>query len=145
MFPTQPRNNFAKTKVNAPLNFSGKTAAWKTLKAALPRQMGIMAVYHSKSMNWNSESFVDRIPKRWPKKRAKYGGKTLVKTGRLKSSIRILKLTRSRVDVGTTVGYGIVHQEGRGYPERQFTGHSSILAEATGRMIVSKLNRAMQV
>jgi len=50
------------------------------------------------------------------------------------------------VEVGTTVGYGIKHQEGReGFPVRQFTGHSSVLAEATGRMIVSKLNRSMQV
>jgi phage gpG-like protein len=119
---------------------------WKSLKASLPRRMGIMAVYHSKSMNWNSESFVDRPPKRWPKKRAKYGGKTLVKTGRLKRSMRILKLTRNRTEVGTNVGYGIKHQEGRGrFPERQFTGHSQILAEATARLLVSNLNKAMRV
>ena len=61
-------------------------------------------------------------------------------------SIRILKLLRNTVQVGTDIGYGILHQMGKkGFPVRQFTGHSVVLAKATARMIVSQLNRAMRV
>jgi len=105
--------------------------------------MGVLAVYHSKVINWSASAFVDEPVKRWPPKRAKYGGKTLVKTGRLRASMRVLKTTPTIVHVGTDVPYGIKHQEGRGFPERQFTGHSAVLSRATADFIVSNLNKVM--
>lgn len=136
------RNNFAITR-NLPLNFNAKNYRWRITKRQLVWGMGVMAVYHSKVLNWNAEAFVDEPVKRWPPKRAKYGGKILVKTGRLRSSIGILKSTPNLVHVGTTVPYGIKHQRGIGFPERQFTGHSAVLSRATADFIIANMNRVM--
>jgi len=95
--------------------------------------------YHVKEVNFPAEAFVDKPIKRWA--RTKKSGKTLVKTGHMKRSIQVLKISRSLAWIGTSVKYAILHQLGRGFPVRQFIGHSAVLADATRRLIISELNK----
>jgi phage gpG-like protein len=110
------------------------------MRARIMHETAKLAEYHVKEVNFPAEAFVDRPIKRW--KRTKKTGKTLVKTGHMKRSIQILKITKSLAWVGTSVQYAIKHQLGRGFPVRQFIGHSAVLATATRRLITSKLNKA---
>ena len=105
-------------------------------------QIAKLAEYHVKEVNFPAEAFVDKPIKRWA--RTKKSGKTLVKTGHMKRSIQVLKLSRSLAWIGTAVKYAILHQMGRGFPVRQFVGHSAVLVDATRRLIISELNKAMR-
>ena len=145
MYPQIPQgmNRFNITRFNMPINFAAKTIAHRQMKARIMHKVAKLAEYHVKEVNFPAEAFVDRPRKRWPKKRASYGGKTLVKTGHMKRSIQILKITQTLAWVGTAVKYAIEHQMGRGsFPVRQFLGHSAVLAAATRKLIISELNKA---
>lgn len=135
-------NRFNITRYNTPINFTAKNLAFRRAKATLMHKIAKLAEYHVKEVNFPAEAFVDKPIQRWPKKRASYGGPTLVKTGHMKRSIQILKITRVLAWLGTNVKYAIKHQLGKGFPVRQFLGHSAVLAEATRRLIVSELNKA---
>jgi len=138
-------NRFNITRFNTPINFKAKALAARRMRARIMHKVAQLAEYHVKEVNFPAEAFVDRPSQRWPKKRASYGGPTLVKTGHMKRSIRILKISRSLAWVGTAVKYAIEHQLGRGrFPIRQFIGHSAVLAAATRKLIVSELNKAMR-
>ena len=144
IFPMVPMsmNRFNITRFNTPINFKAKSLVAKKVRALMTRDLIKMAVYHSQTLNWDAEAFVDRPIKRWPKKRAKYGGKTLVKTGRLRQSIRVLRISKNLASAGTDVPYGKKHQLGDGFPVRQFIGHSAVLATASRKYITSQLNKA---
>lgn len=144
IYPNTPSglNRFNITRFNTPINFKAKAAVAKRVRATMTRDIIKMAVVHTTQVNWPAEAFVDKPIKRWPKKRASYGGKTLVKTGRLRQSIKILKVSKNLASMGTDVPYGRKHQIGDGFPVRQFVGHSRVLAEGTRNFIVSQLNKA---
>jgi len=136
-------NRFNITRFNTPINFKAKAIVFKKVRALMTRDLIKMAVYHSQTLSWNAEAYVDRPMKRWPKKKASYGGKTLVKTGKLRQSIKILRVSKNLASMGTDVPYGKKHQLGLGnFPVRQFVGHSVILAVNSRRYIVSQLNKA---
>ena len=125
-----------------PINFTAKNIALKRMKAQIMHKVAKLAEYHIKEVNFPAEAFVDKPIKRWA--RTKKSGKTLVKTGHMKRSIQILSIYRTVARIGTNVKYAILHQVGRGFPVRQFLGHSAVLAAATKRLIVSELNKAMR-
>lgn len=123
-----------------PINFALKALAARRIRARLMHKIAKLAEYHIKEVNFPAEAFVDRPIQRW--KRTKKSGKTLVKTGHMKRSIQVLKITKNLAWVGTNVTYAVLHQTGRGFPERQFLGHSAVLSTATRQLIVSELNKA---
>ncbi|MEM7372806.1 MAG: phage virion morphogenesis protein [Bacteroidota bacterium] len=102
----RPRNEFP--------NFEGKGDALRQMFRALPRVVGNMAVNFYKDrfrrQGWHDNSF-----SRWPdRKRPEKGARraVLVKSGRLRRSIRIINTTFNSVTVGTDVPYAKIHNEG---------------------------------
>ena len=135
-------NRFNITRFNTPINFKAKALSARQMRARIMHKVAKLGEYHVKEINFPEEAFVDRPIKRW--KRTKKSGKTLVKTGHMKRSIQILKITKSLAWLGTAVKYAILHQVGRGFPVRQFIGHSAVLATATRRLITAELNKVMR-
>jgi len=147
--------HFMKTRYNKPLNVAGKARAFRKEFNNLTRRMGKMAKEHVDN-NFKAEGFVDDTLQRWPKLRAPKpsGKKILVRTGRMKRTTRIVGRTRNNVSITTPVPYAGIHNrpvgemktyEGGRYPGRMFMGHSKVLARATQKMIVTRLNLAAQV
>lgn len=94
---------------------------------SLPRQVGQLAVNFSKE-RFVEQNWLDESPEPWqPRKRKRRGGKArqqgaiLVDSGRLKRSIRIIRVEGTSVTIGTDVPYAQKHNEG-------FTGTENVKA-----------------
>lgn len=94
---------------------------------SLPRQVGQLAVNFSKE-RFVEQNWLDESPEPWqPRKRKRRGGKArqqgaiLVDSGRLKRSIRIIRVEGTSVTIGTNVPYAQKHNEG-------FTGTENVKA-----------------
>ncbi|MBU2526253.1 MAG: phage virion morphogenesis protein [Bacteroidetes bacterium] len=87
------------------------------LYVKFPELAGIEAVNFSKE-RFRQKNWLDRTREKWkPRKRTgstkkKAKGSTLVKSGRLKRSIRKIRQTRNSVTIGTDVPYARIHNEG---------------------------------
>lgn len=147
--------NFMKVRYNKPINIMGKASAFRREFNQLSLRMGKMATEHVQH-NFVVEGFVDDTLQRWPKLRAPKpsGKKILVRTGRMKRTTRIIGRTRNNVTLSTPVSFAGIHNRPVGemktyptgrYPGRMFMGHSKVLAAATQKMIVTRLNIAAQV
>ncbi|WP_312310980.1 phage virion morphogenesis protein [Empedobacter brevis] len=69
------------------------------------------------AVNFSKERFVqknwiDRSRTAWKKRKRKDRGSLMVKSGRLKRSIRKLSYTRNSVTIGTDVPYAQIHNDG---------------------------------
>lgn len=97
------------------LNFAGQLQAFKRFKDAYPRFVGNMAVNFYKD-SFKRQGFIENSSvKRWDKRKNDSKGKgraILVKTGRLRRSIRIIRSGMGYVVVGTDVPYAKIHNEG---------------------------------
>jgi phage gpG-like protein len=98
----------------------------QTKKAALLVKMANDAIHYFKIEVFDSKSF-NGVP--WtPNKKQGTGYQQLVKTGRMRNSIRILRRTNNSIDVGTNVPYAKYHNEGTSkLPKRQFIGETKKL------------------
>lgn len=99
------------------------------LSRSVPKIIGIVAV-NSYKRNFRRHGFIDATLKRWKKrqannKRSRKSRAILVKTSRLKKSIRIVHLSRYGVTIGTDVPYAEMHNEG-------FNGTVSVKAHKRG-------------
>lgn len=110
--------------------------------------MGILAANHF-TTSFRNQGFTDESLQRWqPRKRterSRMGNRAiLVKSGRLRRSIRSKRFGFLAVKIYTDVPYASVHNNGersgrgRGFkmPKRQFIGYSGVL----NRKIISKLD-----
>lgn len=97
------------------LNFAGQLLAFKKFKDAYPRYVGNMAVNFYKD-SFKRQGYIENSSvKKWDKRKnnAKGEGRAiLVKTGRLRRSIRIIRSGLGYVVVGTDVPYAQIHNEG---------------------------------
>lgn len=97
------------------LNFAGQLLAFKKFKDAYPRYVGNMAVNFYKD-SFKRQGYIENSSiKRWDKRKNDKKGKgraILVKTGRLRRSIRIIRSGMGYVVVGTDVPYARIHNEG---------------------------------
>jgi phage gpG-like protein len=85
----------------------------KQLYREAPRYVGNLALQHFND-NFQQQGFVDDTLQPWPP-RHDDGGQDraiLVKTGRLRRSLRISRLSTEEVVIGTDVPYAKVHNEG---------------------------------
>jgi len=133
-------------KENAPntgFNFRAKRSAVIQARREILQEAGSMTVHFVKNAIFPAEGFIDRSVEKWPKKKARYGGKTLVKTGKGKASIKVLSVGQNRVKIGTNVPYMHLHQHGIGFPRRKFIGHSHVLSVRIAKMIDQKISKAM--
>ena len=110
--------------------------------------MGVLAANHF-TTSFRNQGFTDESLQAWqPRKRterSRMGNRAiLVKSGRLRSSIRTKRFGLLAVKILTDVPYASVHNNGersgrgRGFkmPKRQFIGYSGVL----NRKIISKLD-----
>lgn len=82
------------------------------MKRKLVDEAGIRALRFSKE-RFRQKNFVDKgMPKAWDKRKKRARGSTLVQSGRLKRSLRIISKGRYYVKVGTDVPYAQIHNEG---------------------------------
>lgn len=91
---------------------------------------GVLAVNHF-TKSFANQGFTDESISRWqPRKRAERGKNraVLVKSGRLRRSLRSKRFGSLAVKIMTDVPYASVHNNGEGrMPKRQFIGYSGQL------------------
>lgn len=120
-----------------------------SFKAALPGLLDRMAnnaVNHFKIVNFDSQAFVDDAPQRWAPRKSKRdnaGRRLLVKTGRMRESIKVLSSIGNTRKIGTLVPYSKYHNDGvpGRLPKRQFIGNSRRLERKNAKLIQDYLRR----
>ena len=125
----------------------GRLAA--RIKAAIPAMLDEMAnnaVNHFKVDNFNAEGFIDEAVERWPARKSKKdnaGRRLLVKTGRLRESIKVLSRAGNTRKIGTLVPYSKYHNDGipGRLPQRKFIGNSKRLERMNYKVIERYLKR----
>lgn len=125
-----------------------KTAG-PVVKRKLVDEAGIRALRFSKE-RFRQKNFVDKgMPKAWEKRKKRARGSTLVQSGRLKRSLRIISKGRYYVKVGTDVPYAQIHNEGGkidktvNVKEHSRRKRSSSRSRATGATTVRSHTRKM--
>jgi len=127
---------------NTGFTFANKLSDVAAAKRDILNFMGTSQVAQTRR-NFAAEGFIDRTIRKWPKKKARYGGPTLQKTGRGKASVRVLEKTQNTVAVGSTVPYLFLHQHGIGFPVRKWLGHSAQNALRIARYMHFRLSKTM--
>lgn len=79
----------------------------------LPRMAGVVAVNFSKE-RFRSQNWLSSTSKPWQSRKRQIKGKrgVLIRSGRLKRSIRIVMTSHNSVTIGTDVPYAQIHNEG---------------------------------
>ncbi len=77
----------------------------------LPMRLAVVAVNFSKE-RFVQKNWVDRTRVKWKKRQRKDRGSLMVRTGRLKRSIRKIRVTKDYIIIGTNVPYAQIHNEG---------------------------------
>jgi phage gpG-like protein len=133
--------------MNAALDFQikllRKISNIKRYIKSLPREAGNVALFF-----FNEQFKKQSTPEDQKWKQRKDGDTTrnlLVKSGRLRKSIRILRKTTNSVTIGTNVPYAKYHNEGTArIPQRKFLGPSAILSRRIERMIKVNILRLLR-
>lgn len=99
---------------NAP-EFLRIANSYQKAKKVIPRKMAIYAVNHFKR-NFKLQGFQDGSLKKWPARAGKMrkGNNILIKSGRLRRGVKILRTSGSRtvIGVGAEIPYARIHNEG---------------------------------
>lgn len=83
----------------------------KKLISNLPRLIGNEMLNFSKD-RFKDQAWHDNQREAWPKRKDSSSRALLIKTGRLRRSIRIVSASKSAVVIGTDVPYAQIHNEG---------------------------------
>lgn len=97
-------------------NIQRELAKLKRFNQQWPRLIGGLAVSHFKS-SFKKQGFTDSSLEKWPPRkkdeRSRRGRRsTLIKSGALRRSIRIVKTGPGKVTVGSNLPYSQIHNEG---------------------------------
>ncbi|MXV38547.1 hypothetical protein GO491_07640 [Flavobacteriaceae bacterium Ap0902] len=82
-----------------------------TFQKKLLNEASYRAVRFSKQ-RFIQKNWIDTTPKPWQPRKRKDSGKLMVKSGRLKRSIREISRTAASITIGTDVPYARIHNEG---------------------------------
>lgn len=95
-------------------NLAEQFNQFKTMKRNLPKYIGNEAVNFYKRSFIRGGFIEDTAVKKWdpPKSKKKKGRATLIRSGRLRRSVRITRLGVDFVTVGSDVPYAAIHNEG---------------------------------
>ncbi|MGV4506727.1 phage virion morphogenesis protein, partial [Ornithobacterium rhinotracheale] len=100
----------------------------KDLKDNLHRRLlneaGDRALRFSKE-RFRQKNWVDTTPQKWKPRQRRDSGSLLVRSVRLKRSIRVLSKTATSVTIGTDVPYARIHNEGGTIREKVFVKQHS--------------------
>ncbi len=152
----------------------------KRLKDRLPKQLANDAVLHFRK-SFQVGGFEDRILEKWElpqrmqknekgtrylysghahwDKKKKYKGFTradrtravLVKTGNLRTSVRVLRTSPGEAIIGSSLPYAQVHNDGgkmkngKKMPQRQFVGDSKVLTAGMKKKISGEILKALKI
>lgn len=123
--------------------WSSKLARIKRLLRRLPRDVGNEALLFFLNLFKKEESPDGKpwAPRKVDGDGARSGRRSLlVKSGRLRKSIRLTKVTSNSVSIGTNVPYAKYQNDGTAtIPQRQFIGKSTALNRRLQRMIKAKI------
>ena len=123
--------------------WSNKLARVQRVLRRLPRDVGSEALLFFLNLFKKEESPEGKAwaPRKVDGDGARSGRRSLlVKSGRLRKSIRLTRVTSNSVAIGTNVPYGKYHNEGtERLPQRQFIGKSAELTRRLQRMIKAKI------
>jgi hypothetical protein len=127
-------------------NFKRKIARFKSEKKRLPIAIGALAKAHYLK-SFREEGFTDNVYSPWKgrstknksDRRNKARRGLLVDRGHLRRSIRVVRATWNKVEVGSTgIKYAKFNNRGEGrQPKRQFVGSSREL----NRIILTRIRR----
>ena len=94
-------------------DFKEKLASLKKLKQTLPREVGEITANFFQD-NFTKQGFDDNGVNPWkPRKSKKDSGRAiLVKSGKLRRSIRLRSATFNKIVIGTNIKYAQIHNEG---------------------------------
>lgn len=95
------------------LAFTRKLDRLTKLYPRLPKMAGVVAVNFSKE-RFRAQNWLNHSTEPWQARKRKTKGKrgTLIKSGRLKRSIRLVRVTPNSATIGTDVPYAKIHNEG---------------------------------
>jgi phage gpG-like protein len=119
------------------------------IRAGVPEVLDKMAnnaVNHFKVDNFNAEGFIDESVERWQPRKSKRdnaGRRLMVKTGRLRESIKVLSRYGNSRKIGTLVPYAPYHNYGipGRLPKRQMIGNSRVLERKNFLVLQNYLKR----
>lgn len=127
-----------------PFNFKRKIARFKANQKKLPIAIGAIAKSHYLK-SFRDEGFTDATLEKWEKRkrpsardrRNKGRRGLLIDRGHLRRSIKVVRATWNRVEVGSVgIKYAQYHNQGMGkQKKRQFVGRSKVLNEKIGKRI----------
>lgn len=100
----------------------------KDLKNNLHRRLldeaSIRALRFSKE-RFRQKNWIDTTPQKWKPRQRRDRGSLMIRSGRLKRSIRVLNKTATSVTIGTDVPYARIHNEGGTIREKVFVKQHS--------------------
>ena len=133
-------------------NFEEKIKEIQKLEKTLPKVIGNMAKNHYLK-GFRDGGFTDRTLDPWAKRkrpnkadrRNSRSRALLVDKGHLRRSIRVVRATWGRIEVGSTgIPYAGYHNKGSGkLPRRQFVGRSKVLNDKIIRIIQTKIKAVL--
>lgn len=125
-------------------HFNQKAAKIKAMIPQVLDRMANNAVYHFKVTNFDAKGFVDNTVRSWAPIKDNDGRQPLVKTGRMRSSISVLRrMSFSRV-IGSDVPYAPYQNFGtKNIPARKFIGDSKQLDEKNRKVLVEAVKRIL--
>lgn len=122
----------------------------KALKEFIPVMGADAQTFFTKS--FANQGFTDTSLQKWqPRKRTRVRGRDdstraiLVKTGRLRKSLRRVNKGFKAIVIKTNVPYAVFHNEGtKRLPKRQFVGHSRKLIDSLKVKLNEKIKNAFR-
>lgn len=124
--------------------FLRKAAKFRIAKQQALDSMANNAVYHFKVTNFDSSGFVDFGVKKWAPIKNGKGRQPLVKTGRMRESITVLKRSGNSRVIGSVVPYAGYQNEGtKNIPARKFVGNSRQLAEKNLKVLIQAVKKVV--
>lgn len=137
--------------------FRGKLRRLKQEVAKLPRFMGNEAVKHFRESfdGGGVQSFNDHGASPWANRKKEDPGRALlVKSGNLRDSIEILRISKNEVEVGSREDYAAIHNRGLmgkawgkhpfKMPQRKFIGKSQKLNHKLRDDIERRIKKALR-
>lgn len=119
--------------------FDLKAQKFRRASGQLLDEMANNAVYEYKVVSFDKRSF-DGVP--WAPNKVQDGRQQLVKTGRMRQSIKVLSKTHDSRTVGSDVPYAEYHNAGtKDLPQRKFIGRNKKLEAKNGKLIITYLKK----
>lgn len=122
-------------------HFDRKAVKFRSRKSAILEKMANNSVQYFKVDTFDNKAFNG---KSWSPNKVSTGRQQLVKTGRMRESISVLRRTTDSIIVGSNVPYAQYHNEGsKNLPQRKFIGSSAVLEQRNKMVLLQMTSRIL--